>query len=371
MAVHQVIHVLSSIEKSLAFEWLLPRLAREFKVRVILLNPGVTPLENFLQEHDIPVYRITLRGKADFPVAFLRLLMLLLRFRPEVVHVHLFDAQRLALPAAWLARIRKRIYTRHNSTLHHRYHPAGIKYDRWSNWLATDIISVSQATDHALLELEGVSPSKVTRIPHGFDFQAFGQVTAERMEATRKKWNIPMRKPVIGLVSRFIEWKGLQYALSALVAFQRNHPDTIVILANANGPYQRSVDRLLADFTPGSVVRIPFEEDILALYRLFDVLVHTPIDPYVEAFGQVYVEAMASGIPVVGTPSGVAREILVSGTTGIVVPFCDSPSVAAALEDLWKKPDFRQTLAVNARADVLSRFSIDTMVAALKKLYNA
>lgn len=371
MAMRQVIHVLSAVEKSLAFEWLFPRLAREYDLKVILLNPGVSSMETFLREQGIPVERITLRGKMDFLPSFLRLLIIFLFRRPDVVHVHLFDAQRLALPAAWLARIRRRIYTRHNSTLHHRYYPSGIKFDRWSNGFATDIVSVSQATDYALLELEGVSGSKVTRIPHGFDFQVFGQVTTRRVEALRKKWNIPMGRPVIGLVSRLIEWKGLQYALPALAAFQRNHPEAIVILANANGPYQRSVDKLLTDFVPGSVVCIPFEEDILALYRLFDLLVHTPIDPYVEAFGQVYVEAMASGIPVVGTPSGVAGEIMVSGKNGILVPFCDSQSVAAALEDLWKKPDFRQTLALNAQADVLSRFPIDTMVAALKKLYNA
>lgn len=371
MAALRVIHVLSSIEKSLAFEWLMPRLACEFDVRVILLNPGITPLETFLKEHGIPVYRITFRGKRDFPLAFIRLLMMLIRLGPDVIHVHLFDAQRLALPAAWLARIRKRIYTRHNSTLHHRYYPSGIKYDRWSNRLATNIISVSQATDYTLFELEGVSRSKVTRIPHGFDFQPFGHVTPDRVEALRRKWHIPMRRPVIGLVSRYIEWKGLQYALPALAAFQRNHPDAVIIIANANGPYHSSVASLLADFVPGSVVCIPFEEDILALYPLFDIFVHTPIDPYVEAFGQVYVEAMASGIPVVVTPSGVAREIITSGKNGLLVPFCDSQAVTTALEELWQNPDFRQALALNARADVLSRFPIDSMTEKLMKLYNA
>jgi glycosyltransferase involved in cell wall biosynthesis len=370
MAKRQVVHILSSIEKSLAFEWLLPRLTREYDVKVILLNPRETPLEIFLRERNIQCQRITLRGKRDFPFAFLRLLMLLLRLRPAVVHVHLLDAQRLALPAAWLARIKKRVYTRHNSTLHHRYYPAGIKYDRWSNWLATDIVSVSQATDYALFELEGVSRSKVTKIPHGFDFASFDEVTEERKEAVRRKWSIPRARPVIGLVSRFIEWKGLQFALPAIANFQKKNPDVCVVLANAQGPFAGEVNELLSDFSPGSVIRIPFEEDMLALYALFDLFIHVPVDEYVEAFGQVYIEALACGVPSIFTRSGIAAEFVENEVSALVVEHQSAEAIEKALSRLWTDNTLRNRLSQSGKSLVRSRFGIDAMIGQLQRMYD-
>jgi glycosyltransferase involved in cell wall biosynthesis len=371
MAARKVIHILSSIEKSLAFEWLLPRLAQECDLKVVLLNPDVTPLETFLRERSIPCHRITLRGKRDFPMAFLKLLFLLHRLRPEVVHVHLLDAQRLALPAAWLTQIKKRIYTRHTSTFHHRYAPAGVKYDKLSNRLATHIISISQATDQVLLKMEDVPQTKLVRIPHGFDFEAFGTVTGGRVEALRHKWNIPRRRPVIGLVSRFIEWKGLQFALPAITNFQKMYPEACVVLANAQGPFSEETKALLAKFSTGSVICIPFEEDSASLFSLFDIFIHVPVDEYAEAFGQVYIEALALGIPSIFTRSGIAAEFIEDRKNALVVPFRSVEAITLALNEVWSNNELRKELILNGRQDVILRFGIDSMIRSLVQLYEA
>lgn len=365
-----IVYVVSHVEKSMALEWTAVRLAREYNLTFVLLNPKESPFESFLEQHHIQTKRFTLRSKVDFPIVFLRLFLLFLYQRPSVVHVHLFDAQRLALPAAWLAGIRRRIYTRHTSTLHHVYQPSGIKYDRWSNFFSTHVISISQATDHVLNVLEGVPADKILRVHHGFDWTEFNKVTPERIRLVRDKWKIPDRSPIVGVVSRFIEWKGVQFAIEGFANFLEKYPDACLVLANAGGPYEKVIAGRLEGMPQGTFVRIPFEEDVLALYRLFDLLVHVPVDPHLEAFGQVYVEAMASGVPCVITLSGIAPDFVRDHQQAMIVPYKDSGAIADSLTELWENKELRESIVSKARESVVSQFGIDRMITSLKHLYD-
>ncbi|MBL7848368.1 MAG: glycosyltransferase family 4 protein [Cyclobacteriaceae bacterium] len=366
-----LVYVISHVEKSLAFEWVVSRLAREYRLTVILLNPSSSAFESFLTTKGISVMRIAYRSKADFPMAFLRTFLFFLRTRPEVVHAHLLDAQLVGLSAAWLAGIRKRIYTRHTSTFHHAYHPKGVRYDRMSNRLATHIISVSQATDHALIELEHVIPAKIFRIPHGFELERFSEVSHDRLLALRSRWSIQPNSPIVGVVARLIEWKGVDTIVKAFAGFQLLYPESQLILCNASGPAETTIRSLIAELGVKNVTWITFEEDAPALYRSFDIVVHAPVDLWCEAFGQVYIEAMASGVPMVVTRSGIAEELVNDHVNALVVPFRDAEAITRALVELWKDEELRKKLVRNARQDVVSQFGMEPMISALKRLYDA
>jgi len=366
-----LVYIVSHVQKSLAFEWIATRLHHEYHLTFLLLNPGPSPLESFLHGSGIEVRRMTYRGKVDFFHTFLKTLLFLLWQRPDVIHAHLLDAQLVGLSAAWLAGIRKRVYTRHTSTYHHRYAPAGVKYDKLSNRLATQIVSISQATDHVLLRMENVSATKIVRIPHGFDFTVFEDVSEERIGKVKLKWNIPDSRPVIGVVSRHIAWKGIQFIIPAFSDFQKQFPNALLVLANASGPHHDALMKQLEALKKACVVQIPFEDDIAALYRVFDIFVHVPVDATVEAFGQTYVEAMASGIPSILTRSGIASEFAEDRINAMVVPFQDSDAITTALLALWKDNALRQRLASAGKRDVVSRFGLNVMLTSLTHLYNA
>lgn len=367
----KVVHIASGIESSLGLEWLLSGLSSEYDVTVILLNPGETQFERSLRRRGIRCINLKLTSKWSFLPVFVKLVLHLLQIRPEIVHAHLLDAQRLGLSAAWLVRVKKRFYTRHNSTFHHRYVPSGILYDKLSNWFSTAIVSISQATDYALTDLEGVSKSKVVRIHHGFDFTEFSPATPARMAAVREKWKIPARKPVIGMVSRFIEWKGIAFALDAIKRFRQKFPDAVLVLANARGPQSEALLRQLKDFPSESYVCIPFEEDAAALYGVFDMFVHVPVDEHVEAFGQAYIEALVCGLPCVFTRSGIAAEYFEHEVHALFVAFCDNEAIEKALERLWTDASLRERLGSAGAAFVRANFERETMVARTQTLYNA
>jgi len=79
-----------------------------------------------------------------------------------------------------------------------------------------------------------------------------------------------------------------------------------------------------------------------------------------EAFGLVYLEAMAQDLPIVGPDSGVGPEILDHGRTALLAPADDPDGLAAAVERLLDDPGLAARLTENARRDLRQRFSLET-----------
>lgn len=365
----RICYIVSDVQKSLAFEWTSVGLMGKYDLSFILLNAGDSPLEQFLRVREIGVVRIGYRGKRDFARALLKTVAVLRKMKPDVVHAHLLDAQLIGLTAAKVLGIRKRVYTRHNSNFHHVYHPSGVQYDRWSNRLSTHIVSISQSTDHTLSSLENVPPNKIRKIAHGFDFDSLTNVTADRIDLVRKKWKIPPNRPVVGVIARHIEWKGIQYVIPAFALLKKKYTNLELVLANASGPYSRKLAELLEQHGL-SAITIPFEEDVAALYKTFSIYVHTPVDALAEAFGQTYVEALAVGVPSVFTLSGVAAEFIGDRGNAMVVPFRDVPSISVCMEILLQNEELRGQLVKKGMEDVFSRFGIEKMLARLEALYD-
>lgn len=364
-----VVYVISMVEKSMAFEWIAAALQKEYKMTFILLNPHVSALENFLVAKGIEVKRIRFSGKIDYPVTFLALCFFFLRKRPNIIHVHLLDAQLLGLTAAWLMGIKRRIYTRHTSNFHQTYFPAGVKYDRWSNFLATDIISISQATDETLMMLEKVRAGKITKIHHGFQLSAFRERDQTKINALRARWQIPQNYPCIGVIARHIQWKGIQFIIPAFAKLLNDYPCAVLVLANANGPYHQKLMEQVEELPAHNVVLIPFEEDVVSLYAVFDLYVHVPVDKTCEAFGQTFVEALAAEIPSVFTKAGVAAEFVEHKRNAWVVDFRSSDQIYQAMVTLLNDEGLLQVLKKEGRKSVEDLFGFEKMIAALKKLY--
>lgn len=113
-----------------------------------------------------------------------------------------------------------------------------------------------------------------------------------------------------------------------------------------------------------------FEKRVFELYRTFDVFVHAPVGREYEAFGQVYVEALAMGVPSVFTLSGVANDFIEDGRNALVVPYRDPAAIARAVETLLGDEALRRRLAANGRADVLGLFPESRMAEELDRMYS-
>lgn len=365
----KVIFILSNINKALAFEWIADGLYRDLDIGFILLYPGQSELEIFLKERDIKVWPLYYSGKGDLIKSVLVIRKILKSEKPDVVHAHLLDAGLAGLMAAWLSGIKKRIYTRHHATSHHVYHPHAVRYDRWINYLSTHLVATSENVKQVLIGREHVSENKIHLIHHGFDLEAFLHPDIKKTEILKSKYNPHNRSPVIGVISRYIELKGIQYTIQAYKKLLEKHPDSLLILANASGKYASQIKQLLSGLPEHSYIEIVFENDLINLYHLFDIHVHVPVDAHSEAFGQTYIEALASGVPSVFTMSGVAPEIIRDRKNACVVPFRSHEAILDAIEELLLNRDLCKQITSQGKIDVKNLFGIATMISSLKKLY--
>jgi glycosyltransferase involved in cell wall biosynthesis len=363
----KVVYIVSDIEKALAFEWLSVTLKQKFELVFILIGKNESALMHFLKAHGVRSYQI--EGTLQFAMKWVSVFNILRAEKPDVVHTHLWTANLIGLSASWLLRIRKRIFTRHHAMIHHTQYPSGLKWDKACNWLATDIIAISENIKTILIKYDGARESKIHLIHHGFDLEYFADPSADRVAALKKKYDLKSNYfPVVGVISRYVKWKGVQFMIQAFKELRKNFPQAHLILANADGDYRDTIQSMLTELPKGCYTEIVFEEDLSALYKLFHVYVHVPTDDKAEAFGQTYVEALAAGIPSVFTRSGIGNEFLVHEENALVVDYQSSEQIAAAVDRILRCDDLRNKLISNGHGSVAA-FELNNMLNRLVKLY--
>lgn len=366
----KVVYIVSDINKALAFEWIAQsQIKDKFHLIYILLNPGDSVLEDFLRQQKIEVYRVGQNGVKDWPLATLKTYQLLKNIKPDIIHCHLLAANVIGLVAGKLAGVTTRIYTRHHSSLHHIYFPKGIWWDKLSNRLATHIVAISSIVKDILIKWEKANESKVILIPHGFLLEGFSTVNDGRIADFKRRHYIEGKAPVIGVISRFTEWKGIQYIIPAFQRVLEIYPNSVLLLLNAQGDYENEL-LLQLNVVPESAYRlIKFESDIAAAYKSMDVFVHTPIDEHSEAFGQIYVESLAAGIPSVFSRSGIANESYFNQNVAVMVDYKNSEQIYSGIREALQNELVTNQRIVNGKA-IAEKFNYTSFTERLVDLYS-
>lgn len=367
----KIVYIISDLDYALAFEWLVREIDRAiFDLHFILIqdHSRSSLLEEVLSKHEIPTVRLLVPQGKRSVFSIPRLCRILLKIKPTAVHCHMRRANILGLTAAFLMRIRHRIFTRHYSTQNHLYFPSAVKTDKLLNKMATTIVAPSETVRETLTHRENVSPKKVQVIFHGFDLNYFSNPDPSEVERIKTQFGLHRSGPVVGVISRFIELKGLQYIIPAFGKFLSQAPQATLLLANAHGPYEQEVNRLLDELPAGSWRKVGFEKNLSALYGCMDIFIHTPINANVEAFGQVYVEALAAGVPAIYSISGIANQFIVHETNALVVPHKEITPITDALIELNNDKALCRRLIAKGKAST-QRFRLSKFVEETENLY--
>jgi glycosyltransferase involved in cell wall biosynthesis len=168
---------------------------------------------------------------------------------------------------------------------------------------------------------------------------------------------------VISYVSRIAPEKNVEYLADALAIVGSRGPQVRMLLVG-DGPTRPALERRIGSFAHFAGYRQG--DDLADHYAASDIFAFSSLT---ETFGNVVLEAMASGLPVVAVRAGGVGETVQPGTTGILVEPTDPPArMAAALLDLIDKPERRLTMAAAAREYALSQ-SWDAIMAGLRSRY--
>jgi glycosyltransferase involved in cell wall biosynthesis len=193
----------------------------------------------------------------------------------------------------------------------------------------------------------------VAIIPFGVDLSAF----SPRETGT----SAGLQPPTIGFFGRMLPGKGLNVLAQALNKIASERWNLLVV---GDGPERTSFAEALSEnglldrarFTGA----VPFEK-IPELYREIDLLVMPTetTDRIREQFGRVLVEAMASGVPVIGSTCGAIPEVI--GEAGMVFPERDAEALALAMRRLLTDAALRARLSEQGKVRVRQNYSWDVV----------
>jgi glycosyltransferase involved in cell wall biosynthesis len=334
---------------------LLPQLReRGWDVRFALLHEGeagARELAGRMSAAGVPVDAIRLPFAAD-PRAFARLLRLIRRVRPQLVHTHLVHADFHGLTAARVAGVPVRVSTKHGFNPF-RSSQLFARADRAVGALADEHIAISRGLARYLAAEEGFPEDSFTVIHYG-------------IEPGPEPEPYPGEAPRLLCVGRLIPIKGHDVLLRAVAQARRVVRDLTLDIAGS-GPLEPEL-RTQADALGlegavrflGQVPSVPYADSAVVV-----------VPSLGEGFGMVALEAMERGRPVVASDVGGLPEIVVDGETGLVVPSGDADALAWAIAELTANLPRAAALGAAGRARALAEFRQERCTERHDELYRA
>lgn len=206
--------------------------------------------------------------------------------------------------------------------------------------ITRDVDRVTVISDHTSRAIGAVVPdARVSRLAPGVDPQRFARTpaTVALARELRSRWGVPPEAPVVGCVARLVPRKGQDVLVAVWPELRRRHPDAHLVIVGEGGLARRLARG--ADRADGvHVVGAVRWDELPAAYGAIDVFampVRTRLAGLdVEGLGISYLEAQASGIPVVAGRSGGAPETVAGPEVGTVVDGRDRKGIVAAI-DRW------------------------------------
>ena len=283
----------------------------------------------------------------------------------ELVHSHLLKADALAAVVAALAgRRRVLVSSKHNDEQVLKRLPVSLAHGVLGNLPARTIV----LSDHvgAFVERHGrVARSKQTRIYYGLDpepFEAARRDVLPCRAAARAELGLGADDVVFICVARFAPQKAHDVLLRAFERARRSRSDLALLLVGDDpfGDGRRRSEALAAELgLAQSVCFLGIRRDVPRLLALSDAFVMASLW---EGLGLVFLEAMASGLPVLATRVSAVPEVVLDGQTGLLVRPADAEDLARGFLALAGDPAARARLGEAGRARVRAGFGLERMV---------
>jgi len=343
-------------------------LRRQVEVRVAVLQTKAgNPLREAFEALGIAVPDLGITTLRQ-PSAYWKVRRAVAGAAPDVVHTHLEFANVLGTLAARRAGV-PCVATLHTiespapgSRAWLRFVAQSLVLRRW----CTRVIAVSERARTHYLAVGRLRPQTTITVYNGVDLRRFDQKPPETQRDVRRELKIPDAAPVIAVVAVQRPAKGLDRLIAAFPAIRRRHPEAILLLVG-DGPERPALETLAAHLGLSRCVRFAgVRHDVPRLLTAAAVFV---LPSLTEALPTALAEAMAAGVPVIGSAVGGIAEMIQDGVTGILVPPGDVDALAAAVADLLDQPARVAELVRAARRLVETRFDAAENVARLHREY--
>lgn len=315
----------------------------------------------------VPQLVRNLRPLADL-IAFLRLLGIIRRERPHIVHTHTSKAGILGRWAAFCCRVPIICHTPHGHVFWGYFGPLQtrlfILLEKWTARITSAIVALTpqEREDHLLFRI--APEEKFTVIHSGVDLHDF-LANQDPPATARARLEIPPETTVIGTVGRLTAIKGQEVLIRSVSELIRRGQRVLLVLLG-EGELRRGLEQLTFQVGVAEHVRfLGWRPDVARIMAACDIFC---LPSRNEGMGKVLVEAMAMGIPLIASDIGGIRDIVRPGENGILAPVGDIQAWTEAIARLSGDPELRGRMG-NAGRRLAPRYSSEEMIKSIDLLY--
>jgi len=324
-------------------------------------QPGLTLVE-------IPTLVRPLRPLQDL-CALLAIARLLRRGRFDILHFHTSKAGALGrLAALFLGQTRRVVHQPHGHLFHGYYGRLGtlliVLVERCLAPLARLHVMLSSAGAEEHLRRGVGRPDQFRTLPSGVDFRALRDAGRRRADC-RRRLGYGSDDLVVGTLCRLEPIKGAEELVRGFTLAAQDRP-RLRLFVCGDGPLRMHLQDLARE--AGIPERVRLEGRWVAPESVLPALDMFVLASRNEGMGRALVEAMALGVPVIGTTVGGIPELLEQGEAGLLVPPGQPLAVAAAIARLADDRVLASALGRRGRARAVS-YGAGRMVHSLLRLY--
>jgi glycosyltransferase involved in cell wall biosynthesis len=344
---------------------------------------GEGSMEYLAHERGVQPIKITnlsrkLSSLADLK-SFWRLIQLLQRERPMILHTHTAKAGTLGRLAAMMTGVPVRVHTFHGHVFSGYFSPGltriFLAIERFLGRHTDCIIAISGSQRKELVETYKVAPpDRVVTIALGFDLDRFLRVNGHE-GSLRAAAGCSGGAALVGWVGRMTAIKDPAMFLESAVRIRAALPSVQFVMVGDGELRPECEAQIRQAGLHDKVVLAGWKRDLSPVYADLDLLLLTSIN---EGTPLALLEAMASGRPFIATDVGGVRDLM-SGTArreegwerfdnGILVAR-DSRRIAEAAQYLLQRPELRREMGRAGREFVRNHYSCDRLAADLEHLY--
>jgi glycosyltransferase involved in cell wall biosynthesis len=374
-----VLHLITRLDRGGSSDctlWQALGAARRGHAVTVASGPAAQPtplLDHARRQNGLALVEIPTLGRPIVPhrdlTALLAIVRLLLRGRYDVIHLHTSKAGALGrIAALLLGQTERVIHQPHGHLFQGYYRRLGtslvVLAERCLAPLARLHVTLSQAGTEEHLRRGVGRPGQFRTLPSGIDFRALRAARAQR-EACRRRLGYGASDLVVGTLCRLEPVKGTEDLLEGFAMAARSRPHLRLVIGG-DGPLRESLAALARSHGLGDRVRVEGRwmppEEVLPALDLFVLASRN------EGMGRALVEAMALGVPVVGTTVGGIPEVLLQGESGLLVPPGRPRALAQAITRLADDRTLASSLGRRGKARAIS-YGAGRMVHSMLRLY--
>ncbi|MGH2553348.1 MAG: glycosyltransferase family 4 protein [Chitinophagaceae bacterium] len=206
----------------------------------------------------------------------------------------------------------------------------------------------------------GLLRNRINRIIH------HGYPSGNNLDRAEKFLSGKITSPQIGLPGRLIKLKGHSYAIDAIGKLIKDYPE-ITLHIFGSGPEEKAIRQHVTDAgIDKHVVFYGYVNDLNTRLKTMDVIL---VPSSGEAFGIVFLEAFASGVPVVAFDLPAGTEIIEDGYSGLLAVPQDATNLAMKVDKLCTEEDLYNRIREQASASLKEKFSLQRMVSQYSSFY--